>query len=232
MKKLEAVRNHLEIAVSSCFIASILFYCSEHFFAHVSFYGNDPVWFFMIQALTGIIAIMVPYKLRMENKLKLSPLLYCCYLIFLFASLFLGELCHFYTLIPSWDSLLHFSSGFLLFFVALEWLQKTVLQRRAPEIFSLLFLSLCISLAIGGIWEIYEFMSDFIFHTNMQRFLSMNGESLIGRSALIDTMSDLIFGLLGTILGIACYVYEHKYKTRESVQELKVLDTFLEGDEF
>lgn len=232
MKKLEAVRNHLEIAVSSCFIASILFYCSEHFFAHVSFYGNDPVWFFTIQALTGIIAIMVPYKLRMENKLKLSPLLYCCYLIFLFASLFLGELCHFYTLIPSWDSLLHFSSGFLLFFVALEWLQKTVLQRRAPEIFSLLFLSLCISLAIGGIWEIYEFISDFIFHTNMQRFLSMNGESLIGRSALIDTMSDLIFGLLGTILGIACYVYEHKYKTRESVQELKVLDTFLEGDEF
>jgi len=232
MKRLEAVRNHLEIAVSSCFIASILFYCSEHFFAQVSFYGNDPVWFFMIQALTGIIAIVVPYKLRVENKLKISPLLYCCYLIFLFASLFLGELCHFYTLIPSWDSLLHFSSGFLLFFVALEWLQKMVFQRRTPEIVPLLFLSLCISLAIGGIWEIYEFMSDFIFHTNMQRFLSMNGESLIGRSALIDTMSDLIFGLLGTVLGISCYVYEYKYKTKESVQELKALDSFLEGDEF
>jgi len=232
MKKLEAVQSHLEIAIGSCFIASILFYCSEYLFAHISFYGNDPVWFFIIQALTGIIAIIVPYKLRMENKLKVSPLLYCCYLIFLFASLFLGELCHFYTFIPSWDSLLHFSSGFLLFFMALEWLQKIVLQRRSPDIVSLLFLSLCISIAIGGIWEIYEFMSDFVFHTNMQRFLSMNGETLIGRSALMDTMTDLIFGLLGAILGMACYLYEHKYKTRESVQELKVLDSFLEEDEF
>ena len=95
-----------------------------------------------------------------------------------------------------------------------------------------MLLSFCVSIAIGGIWEIYEFMSDFVFHTNMQRFLSMNGEYLIGRSALMDTMADLIFGFLGTVLGIICYLYEHKYKTRESVQELKVLDSFLEGDEF
>ncbi len=232
MKKLEAVRNYLEIAISSCFIASILFYCSAHFFAQVSLYGNDPVWFFIVQALSGILAILVPYRLRMQNKLNVSPLLYCFYLLFLFASLFLGELCHFYTLIPSWDMLLHFSSGFLLFFVSLEWLQKMVFQRRAPEPIALLFLSLCVSLAIGGAWEIYEFISDGIFHTNMQRFLSTSGEILIGREALMDTMSDLIFGLLGTSLGISCYVYEHKYKMREDVQELKALDSFLEGEEF
>ena len=150
MKKLEAVRDYLEIAIGSCFIASILFYFSQYLCLQTSSYGNEPIWFFIVQALSGILAIIVPYKMRMQNKISISPLLYCFYLLFLFASLFLGELCHFYLFIPSWDSLLHFSSGLLLFFVSLEWMQKTVLRRRSPDLFPLLFLSMCISFTIGS----------------------------------------------------------------------------------
>lgn len=230
MRKLEAVRDYLEIAISSCFIASIFFYSSQYFCAQITFYGNDPIWFFVVQALSGLLAIGVPYKLRHQNRISLSPLLYCSYLLFLFASLFLGELCHFYSLVPSWDTLLHFSSGFLLFFISLEWVQKQVFQRRSPEQVFLLILSFCVSLAIGSTWEIYEFISDGLFHTNMQRFLSASGEALVGRSALIDTMADLIFGFLGTTLGLLCYIYEKRFKNREDIQELRALDTFLEED--
>lgn len=230
MKKLEAVRNYLEIAIGSCFIASIFFYCGQCLCTQITFYGSDPIWFFVVQALSGILAIIIPYKLRMKKKLTLSPLPYCFYLLFLFASLFLGELCHFYSLIPSWDTLLHFSSGFLLFFICKEWLQKNIFQRRLPNQTTLLILSICIPLSIGSAWEIYEFISDSLFQTNMQRFLTIEGEILIGRSALMDTMTDLIFGLFGAVLGALCCIYEQKYINKEEKQELKNFELFFEKD--
>lgn len=230
MKKLEAVRNYLEIAIGSCFIASIFFYCGQYLCTQITVYGKDPIWFFVIQALSGILAIAVPYKLRVQKRINLSPLLYCFYLLFLFASLFLGELCHFYSLIPSWDTFLHFSSGFLLFLICKEWLQKNIFQRRIANQPALLILSVCLSLSIGGAWEIYEFISDSLLQTNMQRFLTIQGETLVGRWALMDTMTDLIFGLLGATLGAMYCVYEQKYTHKEEKQELKNFELFFEKD--
>lgn len=48
----------------------------------------------------------------------------------------------------------------------------------------------------------------------MQRFLDIQGNAFFGRYALLDTMSDLIFGFLGSILGGVYYIYTQKYKDK------------------
>ncbi len=56
----------------------------------------------------------------------------------------------------------------------------------APPI-AIAFLSFCVAMAIGGIWEIFEFSMDQFFGMNMQK------------SGLVDTMWDLIVDALGTL---------------------------------
>lgn len=216
MDRNERIRDFLEIAIGSCFMASIFFYGSEFFCFGERFVLKNSLFFYFIQAISGICAIIIPYQLRKKRKLFLSPLLYSMYLLFLFASLFLGELCNFYLLIPSWDILLHFSSGILLFFIFYEWIQKLGLKENQISFPITLILAFSCSMAIAGLWEIYEFLSDIVFGTNMQRFLAMDGTSFIGRMALVDTMSDLIFGMLGTMTGILYYLHK-KDKKREMI---------------
>jgi uncharacterized membrane protein YjdF len=50
----------------------------------------------------------------------------------------------------------------------------------------------CFALSAGAIWEIYEFTFDGLLGLNMQKFLLENGEALVGRAAVVDTMKDLI----------------------------------------
>ena len=50
----------------------------------------------------------------------------------------------------------------------------------------------CFALAMGAVWEIYEFTMDSVFGTNMQKYMLDNGTALIGQAALQDTMKDII----------------------------------------
>jgi uncharacterized membrane protein YjdF len=52
------------------------------------------------------------------------------------------------------------------------------------------FLSFCVAMAIGGIWEIFEFAMDQVFGMNMQK------------SGLIDPMWDLIVDALGPLFSV------------------------------
>ena len=68
------------------------------------------------------------------------------------------------------------------------------------------------ALAIGAIWEIYEFIVDGVFGTNMQKFLLKNGEALIGRAAVIDTMKDIIVDAIGAFVISTVGYISLKYK--------------------
>ena len=51
----------------------------------------------------------------------------------------------------------------------------------------------CFALALGALWEIYEYSFDALLGLNMQKFRTAQGVDLIGREALQDTMEDLIW---------------------------------------
>lgn len=93
-------------------------------------------------------------------------------LLFIFATEILGEICCFYQRIPHWDSFLHGIAGFLLaafgfsvFFVMAR--KENGTSMRAS--LSLAAFCLCFSVTVGVLWEFYEFGSDMLFHTDMQK---------------------------------------------------------------
>lgn len=55
------------------------------------------------------------------------------------------------------------------------------------------YLRLCFALAMGAVWEIYEFTMDSVFGTNVKYMLDGN-TALIGQAALQDTMKDIYRG--------------------------------------
>lgn len=65
----------------------------------------------------------------------------------------------------------------------------------APPI-AIAFLSFCVAVSNGAVWEVFEFAMEQLFGLNMQK------------SGLIDTMWDLIVDCLGALIGaLSGFVY-------------------------
>ena len=110
--------------------------------------------------------------------------------IFVFATIFLGEAFDFYNRFWWWDVVLHGGSamafglvGFLFVFMLFEG------DRYAAPAWAVAFVSFCFALSIGTVWEIFEFAMDQLFGLNMQK------------SGLVDTMWDLIVDTVGAGFG-------------------------------
>ena len=70
----------------------------------------------------------------------------------------------------------------------------------------------CFAVSLGSIWEIYEFASDSILKTNMQKFKLENGTELVGKLALDDTMKDIIVDCVGAFLASFVGFISIRYK--------------------
>ncbi len=112
--------------------------------------------------------------------------------LFVGGTLFLGEVYDFYGRFWWWDMLMHGGSavgfgliGFVLVFMMFQG------DRFAAPHGAVAFFAFCFALAIGAMWEIFEFTMDHVFGFNMQK------------SGLVDTMTDLIIDTGGALLGAA-----------------------------
>ena len=117
--------------------------------------------------------------------------------LFFFASIFLGEAFDFYERLWWWDLALHGSSalgfglsGFLFVFMLFEG------DRFAAPPSAIAFITFCVAMTVGAIWEVFEYAMDMFFGLSMQK------------SGLDDTMGDLIVNALGGfIASLTGYVY-------------------------
>lgn len=157
----------------------------------------------MLECLIGILLVIVPGIIDKKLKLELPDLLYSVYFIFLFAAIFLGSGLGFYSKVPRWDDVLHSLSGALL--TVLGFAIVMLYNKRSKRItgtisagFMAVF-AFCFALAIGAIWEIYEYTGDGLMQMSMQRFLDADGNGLVGRAALYDTMKDIIVDTLSAL---------------------------------
>lgn len=112
--------------------------------------------------------------------------------VFLYATLFLGEVGQFYEKYWWWDIFLHVGSavGFGLIGVILA-LILTKTDKLTGSAFIVSLFAFSFAVMIGVVWEIFEFTMDQTFGLRMQK------------SGLIDTMWDLIVDCLGAALGAA-----------------------------
>lgn len=186
------------------------------------------------ECILGVIVIHIPSLLAHKFKFEIPFFLYICYIVFLYCSIFLGEAQSFYYKIPHWDTILHAMSSLMLGFFGFMFI--TILNRDEHTLMSLspFFVSLfafCFAVAIGAIWEIYEFSLDGLMGFNMQKHTLADGTPLVGHAALSDTMKDIIIDALGALAAsIIGYVSLKKNKkwlipklTDKKVRELKTV---------
>lgn len=119
------------------------------------------------------------------SRLSISFILYCLLLLFVVFSMILGKMWDFYARIPQWDFWLHFVSGSILAAVGK---QLCFRLSEKPERALLCWFVFLFSSAAAGLWEVFEFLSDLLFHMQSQG------------GSLPDTMTDIIAGNIGCLM--------------------------------
>jgi hypothetical protein len=154
-------------------------------------------WFALLISVLALFLMFIPTLFERRTKIDLPVEFEILTVLFIYATLFLGEVHGYYTRFWWWDALLHAGSGIALGFVGfmlLFSLYKTKKLQAKPWLIAVF--GFCFALALGAMWEIYEFAMDQIFGLNMQK------------SGIIDTMWDLIVDAVGAALvSIIGFIY-------------------------
>jgi len=130
---------------------------------------------------------------------------------FVFAALFLGETRDYYGRFWWWDIALHATSGGLLGILGVLLIYVLNEDPRVdihlrPGFVA--FFAFCFAMAVGAVWEIFEFFMDQTFGMNMQKPMFDDD------SGLTDTMWDLIVDSIGAgIMSISAYIFMKRRKT-------------------
>jgi uncharacterized membrane protein YjdF len=147
---------------------------------------------------TAIIGVtLLPLVVSRALHVYVPPQFQMLAIAFVFATLFLGEVRGYYTRYWWWDIVLHTSSGVLLGIIGfllvhvLNEIEDIGLDLKPGfvALFAFVF-----ALAIGALWEVFEFAMDTLVGTTMQK--PMLGDD----SGLTDTMWDLIVDGAGALV--------------------------------
>ena len=173
----------------------------------------------LLQGVAGLVVMFLPSLLQKKFHIEIPNHMVILYLIFLYCGIYLGEFRNFYHIIPHWDTMLHTFSGGMLGALgfSLVYILNTAENVRVSlsPAFVALF-AFCFALAVGAVWEIYEYTIDSLFGTNMQKMLLEDGTPLIGQAALRDTMKDIIVDALGALVVTVIGLFSLKARIRHA----------------
>ncbi|MGD2216213.1 MAG: hypothetical protein PVJ64_05630 [Gemmatimonadales bacterium] len=162
---------------------------------------------------------VLPVVLGKRFKFYIPPQFELLAILFVFGSVFLGEIRGYYVRFHWWDVALHTGSGFLLgilgFLLVYVLNEDEHIDLHMKPKFVALF-SFAFAVAVGAIWEIFEYGMDTLFGLNMQK------------SGLVDTMWDLIVDSVGA-LAIALLGYRYMKRGTPYFAE-HWIDSFIEGN--
>jgi hypothetical protein len=162
--------------------------------------------------VTGIMAITLLPAISRRLSVEIPSEIELVAVLFIFATLFLGEVRDYYERFWWWDVILHTSSGlllgmlgFMIVYVLNEDRQVDLHMRPAfVALFAFFF-----ALGLGALWEVFEFGMDRWFGTNMQPATA--GDP----SGLTDTMHDLMVDTLGAAI-VALFGWRYLARARTS----------------
>jgi len=183
--KTKLIHRRLTFILQSILVIEVIFAVWEHH------------WLTVV-ITTGIILITLgPFFLEKLFRVFIPSEFVLLSIIFIFASLFLGEVHGYYTRFWWWDIVLHSGSGFLLGligFLLVYLLNETEEIGIYMKAGFVAFFAFLFAVGIGAFWEIFEFTVDTFFNMNMQK------EMLGDPSGLTDTMWDLIVDTMGALI--------------------------------
>jgi len=157
-------------------------------------------WFSFFLVILTAVLMLSPKIFERRYKIDIPTEFEIVIVLFMYASVFLGGVRGYYTYYWWWDGFLHTGSGVALGFIGfaiMYVLYKSDKIEARPG--TIAFLAFCFALAMGALWEIFEFGLDQIFGTQMQE------------TGLIDTMWDLIVDSVGALFAsFIGYLYLRK----------------------
>ncbi|CAN5149331.1 MAG: hypothetical protein M3448_05610 [Pseudomonadota bacterium] len=158
--------------------------------------------FLVVAVMAGILA---PELVRRKLSVEIPSEVQILATLFVFATLFLGEVRDYYERIWWWDLALHTTAGLLLgllgFIIVYALNESREVQVKMRPSFVAIF-AFVFAIALGTVWEIFEFSMDQMFGLNMQK--PMLGDP----SGLTDTMFDMIVNAGGAaVVSLAGWLY-------------------------
>ncbi|MBR2077698.1 MAG: hypothetical protein IKG65_08380 [Exiguobacterium sp.] len=169
----------------------------------------EESWFDASVAGAGIISGLIPFFIEKMFKTELDGKMKVAYILFLFASQYLGSIVGLYGN-GWWDTFLHLLSGIFLAFLGFDFFSRLDddIRTEIPKRFLFVYI-VVFSMAGAALWEMYEFTSDVVLNTTMQG----NGND--------DTMIDIIAGSLGGILAAFFVVTLHQREKSKQKRHMK-----------
>lgn len=181
----------------------------------------------LLMAFGTIFLILIPAAMEMFFRCRVNLPLYLFSLFYALGPL-LGNCWDFYDIIPGWDKLLHTCGG--VAFAVLGFYCFHLLSKGNTRLLTAAVFALCFSIAVSVLWEFWEFGSDILCNTDMQRdtliyeihshmlteelgevgsihhidSVTVNGTPLPSGAyldiGLIDTMLDMLVETVGALL--------------------------------
>lgn len=161
---------------------------------------TEQQWLSLFLVTLIIFTLFAPHIFRRRMEMEIPAEFHLMAVIFTFASLYLGEVQHFYQRLWWWDIALHITAGLLmgiLGFLLVYILNETKRVELNMTSGFIAFFAFLFAVSIGTIWEIFEFAVDETLGTNMQK--PMFGDL----SGLTDTMWDMTVNAIGALI-ISC----------------------------
>ena len=156
-----------------------------------------------------LILFLIPGFLRRVLRIRVPEVLQIIILLFIFAAEMMGELFHFFTRVPGWDTILHTLTGFLMASVGLS-LVDLLNSSKAKFSLSPAYMALvafCFAMTIGVLWEFFEFGMDVIFRQDMQNDMLISRFTTIG-PALSDVVKTVVETAGGEVYSIEGGYYD------------------------
>lgn len=184
----------ISLAVSAVYV-TVMFIVSPSKSPTFAARNKSDYILMLVQCIMGIIAMLLPRLFQYKINIIIPSGMLILFALFLYGGIYLGEVRSFFYTIPYWDNILHFFSGGMLSILGFSFVVLLNKTDRIPVNLSAEFVyvfTFCFAVALGVLWEVYEFSLDGLLGLNMQKFALESGVKLSGRAALSDTMLDLI----------------------------------------
>lgn len=167
-------------------------------------------WKDLSLSLLAIVSLMLPFiftRFAMKKRIKLPSSFQLISLLFIFMAQYLGEIKKFYLIFWWWDLLLHAIFGSFAVIVALYSIKGTIRKEKAMTdhrftLFTVIF-AFSFSVALGTLWEMFEFLGDFLFKSGMVK------------GGLEDTSTDLLVKIIAAFTTAVIYYYRGLKETPE-----------------
>jgi uncharacterized membrane protein YjdF len=156
-------------------------------------------WLNVFLASVTLLLTFLPDMIERRFKVDYPSEFEIILLFFIYGSLALGEIHGFYTRLWWWDLMLHGFSAIIVGIIGFSLIYILNKEYKVEICLTPMFIaifSFCFAIAIGALWEVFEFSMDTFFGLNMQK------------SGLLDTMSDIMVDIAGALtVSIIGYLY-------------------------